>query len=214
MTMRFHKIIKIALCIFVLLLVFCLGSLHGWVSREILTQKSGIYVYDMERKLDAFSKKIEKSFENLPPDEKGYAIDLYSRRLRPLVHTGRIALFIDTINGDYLVSEVREGRFDLGLLAISFLDPQESRTRSRLTFSSKIEEGWGVARFGSVLYYSEDNVYEKGSFSIHAKDGNSARTYLDTKGTGIFDEMRVQRNGIESLYRLDGLSWEKVAERD
>jgi len=214
--MRLHKIIKIALCALVLVFVFCIGSFHGWTSREALAKRSGVYVYDTVQRLDTHYKMMRQSIlgENLLPDDQEYAIDRFTRRLRPLVAMGRIAVFTDTINGDYLISETREGRFGLGILELAFLDPQESRSRSRLTFSSRTEEGWGASRFYGEFYYSEDDVYEKGGLFIYEKDGRSARAYYDTKGTGIFDEMRVYGSNIESLYRLNGLSWEKVSERE
>jgi hypothetical protein len=35
------------------------------------------------------------------------------------------------------------------------------------------------------------------------------RTYFDAEGTGVFDVMHVNENGIMHQYYLNGLIWEK-----
>jgi len=209
--MSFRKIIKIVLCLLVLLFTFLLGDFNGWVRREALIQKSGVYVYDTAQRLNDYSKMMEQSIldENLPPDRREHAIDEFTRRLRPLVVAGPVAVFIDTDSGDCLVSEVREGRFGLDLLRL-----QESHNQSRLSFFSRIEKGWEVSRLGSEICYFQDGVYEKGGFFIHSENGKLLRAYLDSKGTGVFDEMVVCENGILNTYHLNGLSWVKVDDEE
>jgi hypothetical protein len=178
--------------------------------REELTRRAGGYVYDTAQKLDAFSTMMLQASldEKLPPDDREYMIDRFTKKLRPLAVVGPVTVFIDTDSGAYLVSESREDVFVVPLLEI-----EENHNQIRMTFSSRIEKGFGkIARFGSMFYYTKDDKYERGDFFIHGGDGDM-KIFRDTKGIGVFDEMIIAENGIRDIYRLNGLSWEKIDEQ-
>jgi hypothetical protein len=82
----------------------------------------------------------------------------------------------------------------------------------RVEFISSLEKGWRLPRFRTHLFYSEGNIYEKGGFFIFEEDGMPVRAYFDTKGIGDFDSMLNYENGVPVKYRLNGLTWERVAE--
>lgn len=207
--MKLHKFAKISLYGIVILSVFFLGLFQGWLMREILARKRDIYVYDTEHKIDAYFKCQEASIlaTGLPREDPDVKDTLESiRKMPPLVAAGPILVFFDDKSGSYLV---REKNVDNPI--VEYQKSHELCDRQYL--HSKVEKGWQLPRFSSVLFYSKDGVFEKGVFVIQEKDGRPIRAYRDTQGTGIFDEMEIFENGIMSLYRLKGLSWRKVAQR-
>ena len=206
--MKFRQIIKIILCILGMLLAYRLGCLHGVQWRDELTQRTGVYVYDTQQKLDAYYKNVEKAIldSGLPGELTSDAIDR-RRRMRPLVVAGPIVVFFDDNDGSY---EVCEEDFHKPFV---FYNRSNERF-DLLHLTTKVENDWKLSRFSSVLSYSKNGIYEGGAFSIRREDGHLVRTYLDTKGIGAFDEMLVYENEITNRYRLNGLSWEKVDERD
>jgi len=165
-------------------------------------------VYDTAQKLDAYYKSWEKAFleSELSSDVTENTFS-NMRRMRPLAVVGPVAVFFDDNSGCYKVCE--------GDVYKPLVMYDRSNERfNRLYLDSKVENGWQFSRFSGVLSYSKDGIYERGTFSFHRDDGMPARTYLDTKGIGIFDRMYVVENGIINTYHLNGLSWEKVADEE
>jgi len=164
-------------------------------------------VYNTQQKLDAYYKNEEKAIFDLrlPSELTRDAIEKL-KRMRPLVVAGQIVVFFDDIDGSY---EVCEEGFHKPFV---MLDRSNERF-DRLYLNNKVEKDWKFPRFSGTFSYSKDNIYEKGALVIYEKDGKPVRAYRDTMGVGAFDEMQVYENDITIVYHLNGLSWEKVTER-
>jgi hypothetical protein len=206
--MTFRKVIKILLCTLVLLFVFCLGSFQGWQMRERLLQKSGVYVYDTKRKLDNYYQMMTGAILNqtgLPPESSEVKETIADvKRKRPIVVVGPFAIYIDNDSGEFSVHEEP--------LPVSLLELKTHEQSKLLEFHSSVEKGWTSTRFSARLFYSEDGVYERGSFAVFRKDVEIERVYFDDEGVGVFNRMKVAENGIMNTYRLNGFFWERVDE--
>ena len=210
---------KIALKIFVFLFVFGLGfilSMLLYTDRQMDDFHLFVYAFDTKQKLADHYKMFERQFfdkTGLPPEspEAREWMALVKELGRPLVEVGSLAVFVND-NGAFSVREIQSVKQESGwLLPLIELENHEQSKYLRL-YSSQ-EKGCGMPRFHASLAYSEDGIYEKGSFSVHKEDGRLARIYVDTKGTGVFDEMHVHENNVRFIYRLNDLTWGLVDEQ-
>ena len=209
-----RKIIKIALCLFILFITFYLGDFSGWTRCRLLTERSGVYVYDTQQKLEDYYKMVEREFiDYTGVGPGGYtekkALDLLLSE-RPLVTVGPFAIFVDN-GGKLSVREIQSLKQERGLLLPLVELKNDGQSKCLRLFSSS-EKDRKVPRFSASLYYSEGGMYERSWFAVHREDGTFERVYIDTKGIGVFDIMCVFENGMQTTYHLNGLSWEKVEE--
>ena len=214
MFLVFRKIIKIVLCILILLLTFWAGDFRGWTRRGLLTEVDGVYVYDTQQKLENYYEMFEKQFcleAGLPPASPKVRefIDKVRELGRPLVAVGPFRIFVDNEGDKFSVREIQHDQ------VLSFpLVELECREQSKyMEFTSSYETGLRLPRFRATFIYSEDGSYRKGCFAVQGKDVMFERFYVDTKGIGVFDKMRVFENSMQTTYHLNGLSWEKVDEQ-
>ena len=207
-TMILCKIIKIALGLLVLLLTFWAGDFRGWERREALIQRCGVYVYGTQQEIENYYTMRERDFFNktgfFPESCEAREMIASIRSERPLVVVGPFAVFVDNNGGKF---SVRERQSIMPLVELEIHEQSK-----RLFLVSSIEKGCIVPRFTASLNYTEDGIYEKSGFSVHRENGTLERIYIDTKGIGIFDIMRVYENGVQFIYRLNDLTWEKIAE--
>ena len=209
--MRFRKIILKTLVFF---FVFCLGYILCVVEvMYIRDRMNGIhfYVYDMEYKIENFHKRgMEKASTSTGVSpESSAAKELIAggrTNIRPLVEVG--PFFVSLLDdGDSSWFSVHKISSMVPLVLLE--NPQQSK---RLNLYSSVEKSMELPRFMFSFHYSEDDIYERGSISVYeevGEDRKHVRTYFDSKGTGVFDIMRVYENGIENTYRLNGFVWTK-----
>jgi len=214
------KLYKIVLKILVVLLAFCLGFILSElryttndqvddVCQQIDDFHQLVYLYDM-KKIEDYYGEIER--ENIgelgwnpESSETRWMIDRL-RSERPLVRVGPFVIFASNDNSRFTVRE-QSSRSTL----VSLDSREQTKT---LTFASSVEKDWKMPRFRAQFTYSEDGVYEKGSFATaiatRGEEVRTSREYLDTKGSGEVDVMFVNENGWVVRYRLNGLTWELV----
>ena len=207
------KLLKIALKTFVLLFVFCLGfilSMLFYADQQM--DDIHLYVYDTEQKIEDYYKRIEKHFLDITgalpesPVSREF-VAMVRGQGRPLVEVGPFAIFVEE-SGTFSVREIQS------LMPLVELENHEQS--KRLYLSSSLEKGWRFPRFHVQLYYSEDGIYKRGGFSVSDReDGTWERSYLDTKGTGVFDVMHVYdcENSVWTKHHLTDISWEQVEEQ-
>ena len=49
----------------------------------------------------------------------------------------------------------------------------------------------------------------KSTYMVGNNDGSINRIYMDSNGTGQFDQMVVPENGVPVLYMMVGMTWTK-----
>jgi len=132
--------------------------------------------------------------------------DTMSMRFRKIALKSFVVLFIFCLG--FSLCELRHTKpYMLPLVELTMQEQYKL-----LTFYSLLEKDWKVSRFCVRLFYSEDNVYARVILAVFNEDEICTRIYFDTKRSGIFDVMSVYENGTRNIYRLNELSWEKIAE--
>jgi len=167
-----------------------------------------VYAYDTEQKLEDFYREWEGAFFDrtgvCPESPEAREAITAIRSNRPFVAVGpfRVYLVDDDIGKRFAVRKIQSPvpLVELGIF----------RQFTHLHSLSLPEKNWRVPRFRANLSYSEDDIYEGGSFSIFREDGALARRYFDVYGTGVFDIMHIFEDDIRHTYRLNGLTWERI----
>ncbi|MDR0521354.1 MAG: hypothetical protein LBH00_05825, partial [Planctomycetaceae bacterium] len=73
---------------------------------------------------------------------------------------------------------------------------------------------WHSCRFACTFTYSEEGEYRQSHWIVcNDESGLISRMYFDTDGDGILDRMDTFEKGIHTLYKMNGLFWEKQEER-
>ena len=227
------KSLKISLKVFVVLLVFCLGFILGGLRGTAYRQQTDeqidnrlddfnqlVYLYDTKQKLENYYETMER----VRSEEFGYPPGSHGAKMlsdllrveRPLVEVGHFTVFFENyFENDNPKFSVRDtqSRKDIVTLRGGNMQPKV------LTFSSIIAEDRTWVE--TILHYSQDGFYERCFFTFHGKERWGGRRYLDTKGSGVFDEMSFSEDtapfsencGLVK-YHLDGLTWvrEEVSE--
>lgn len=236
-SMRFSKkSLKIFACLLILCLVFALGfstselsytARHQQIAEKVDGVYQHVYLFDTEQKLDDFFRTngwvsfdelklhsqspearamidyLDKIGLDIETPEAREIID-FMRREQPLVRVGPFVVFVNNGSGEFTV---REQSTDSRLIALKIYEQEKF-----MTLYSPLEQDWSFPRFNANFTYSENGVYKSGWFSVWQGERESARTYYDTKGIGIFDVMRFIENDEFIRYQLNDLTWDRVEE--
>jgi len=209
-----RKLRKTTLKILIFLFIFCLGFIISelrYTGFRQMEDDFNLYVYDTEQKLEDFYKSWQRQYldkTGLSPEAREWIAELREQG-RPLVAVGPFAIFVDNDGNRFSIRELQP--LWLPLVELEFHEQSKY-----LHLISSLEKSWVLPRFRAFFHYSEDGVYEKGTVSVHRKNGMPERVYFDTKRIGVFDVMHVYDydSRVTNIYTLNGLSWEKYATRE
>ena len=203
-------VLKSLVFLFVFSLGFILSELRFTDRRGNSYQPAGVFVYDTEQKIEDYYTMFERQFskeEGKPlesPEVKEF-MAMVREQGRPLVAAGPFAVFVDNTGGTFSVRDISP-KLE-GALFFPFVELKISEQSKRLDLISSQEKGGKMPRFRAQFVYSKDGVYEKGSFAVHREDETLERIYIDSKGIGVFDLMRVFENDVQYVYSLNDLTW-------
>ena len=202
-----RKTILCILCLFIFLCGIGIGTLleHPATRAQRLFVKNSIYIYDTQEKIDQWFRSVEKNFDDpsLSWSQKEYEDELKKfKKNIPVAVVGKIGIFHNNDTGEYHLVEhgfhkpiARLGIFHNGL---------EFRQ-----VDSKVLENSIVPHATISFGYDKDGSYTRGTYIVQNKDTTIDRIYVDSKGTGQFDQMVVVENGKPVKYEMVGMTWTK-----
>jgi hypothetical protein len=203
--MKFQKL-KLVFYIVFLIVAFYFG--YGLGTLKSTTIKD-VFVYDSPTKIRDFLEQLEKiliqdtGLTSNDPAIKRIIDDLKNKP--PLAIVGPLIVFFNKTNGDYSVCERDR------LKPIIELSTKSGKVK-RMKFDYNGEKNLTMSRVVYLSYYSNEGTLEKIKYFVFNKEGNVIRSYIDTDGDGLFDRMDSFDEGIQTIYAMKGLFYEKVAE--
>jgi hypothetical protein len=160
-----------------------------------------VFLYDTEQKIEDYYKMVQAL--PLPEcDFAGSGLPL-TWRDRPLVTVEPFTIFVHNITGEF---SVRDAQTHSHLVEM-YISGQAKNMR----LHGLLEKGRSFPRFFAFLNYSGDGFYKRSGVSL-SDDNQKSTFYRDMEGIGVFDTMRVsdRENDVETHYRLNDLTWEKI----
>ena len=210
MKIKGKKIILCILCLFMFLCGIGIGAFleHPSTRAQRLFVENNIYLYDTQEKIDQWFRDFEGNFVdasidmNLSKEEQKELLEKFKNDI-PIAIVGKIVILHNNGTGGYQLFENGCGN-PIAELGVYRPGREFRRVDSRVLGDTMMPH--------AIIFfnYDEEGAYVRGSYMVMNKDSTINRIYIDSDGTGQFDQMIVSDdNDAPIRYRMKGMTWTK-----